>query len=205
MAPRSSPSRGEPLTYVPAPPPAPGSAPEEIVRATWDELQRLATLLGNPAPEPAPVPPVPLVGASAYGGDTINVAATATYSALFDNSPQMTYNQPANSFNPATAFYTVPADGVYSFIGVMYVNPLTGPATITTAHMRLGVFPTTGGNPTYTFQGAGNDSAPITVTVNLMLALKAGDLLAWYGGVVHPSKTGTVPVTCSMTIRREGN
>jgi hypothetical protein len=33
------------LEYVPGPPPAPGSTPEQITRAIWEELERIAAAM----------------------------------------------------------------------------------------------------------------------------------------------------------------
>jgi hypothetical protein len=35
----------ENLEYVPGPPPAPGSTPEQVTRAVWEELERIAAAL----------------------------------------------------------------------------------------------------------------------------------------------------------------
>lgn len=43
--PRPTPARDEPVTYTPGLPPAPGTPPEQITRAVWDELHRLASYL----------------------------------------------------------------------------------------------------------------------------------------------------------------
>lgn len=48
--PRTDTNRGNPLTYVPGPPPAPGSTPEQIIRAVWDELHRIAAFVVQSAP-----------------------------------------------------------------------------------------------------------------------------------------------------------
>lgn len=45
--------RSTPAPYVPGPPPAAGTTPEQITRAVWDELQRLSQYLASlelPAP-----------------------------------------------------------------------------------------------------------------------------------------------------------
>jgi hypothetical protein len=43
----------KPLPYTPGPPPVVGSSPEEIVRATWDEFNRIAHYLADPDTAPA--------------------------------------------------------------------------------------------------------------------------------------------------------
>lgn len=43
--PRPTPDRSEPVTYVPGPSPAPGTPPDQITRAVWDELHRLASYI----------------------------------------------------------------------------------------------------------------------------------------------------------------
>lgn len=45
--PRVDNNRGSPLTYKPGPIPAPGSTPEQISRAVWEELERLATYVAQ--------------------------------------------------------------------------------------------------------------------------------------------------------------
>lgn len=37
-----------PQPYMPYPPPVAGSTPEEITRAVWDELHRIAAYLADP-------------------------------------------------------------------------------------------------------------------------------------------------------------
>lgn len=38
-----------PVPYNPGPPPVVGSSTEEVIRATWDEFNRLAAYLADPA------------------------------------------------------------------------------------------------------------------------------------------------------------
>lgn len=39
--------RSTPVTYAPAPPPAPGTNIDAVTRATWEEFNRLAQFLGS--------------------------------------------------------------------------------------------------------------------------------------------------------------
>lgn len=41
----------QPIPYTPAPPPVPGTSQQDLTRAVWDELRRIAEALSNP---PAP-------------------------------------------------------------------------------------------------------------------------------------------------------
>lgn len=45
--PRPPKDYSQPVPYTPAPPPVAGSTPEEVIRATWDEFQRIAALLAD--------------------------------------------------------------------------------------------------------------------------------------------------------------
>lgn len=39
--------RSKPVTYTPAPPPAPGTNPEALTRAVWEEFNRIAQYLSS--------------------------------------------------------------------------------------------------------------------------------------------------------------
>lgn len=39
--------RTKPIPYTPAPPPQPGTPPDEVTRAVWEELRRIAQALGQ--------------------------------------------------------------------------------------------------------------------------------------------------------------
>lgn len=46
--PRPPKDYSKPQPYTPGPPPVATSSQEEVVRATWDEFNRIAALLGDP-------------------------------------------------------------------------------------------------------------------------------------------------------------
>jgi hypothetical protein len=42
--------RSKPLPYTPAPPPVAGARPEDVTRAVWDELRKIAEALAQAVP-----------------------------------------------------------------------------------------------------------------------------------------------------------
>jgi hypothetical protein len=47
--PRPPKDYSQPQPYTPAPPPVPTSTPQEIIRATWAEFDKIAAYLADPA------------------------------------------------------------------------------------------------------------------------------------------------------------
>lgn len=188
-------NRSLPLTYRPAPPPMPGSTPEEMIRATWEELQRISLSLSD-YDRP--------ISLSVRGGDVIAVGPTLVYNVILNASPVVLWQRPGAMFNSVTGIFTAPQEGLYLVLATLVSDPFPAPATRSyQVSLRLTHTPLGGVAVNYTFGGGGLDDQFVTATASILLPMQQGDTLGFGGAGQHPSKTGNNNVVVWANITRE--
>lgn len=193
--PRIDRNRSLPMPYRPNPPPVPSSAIEEILRATWAELERIATSFSD-LDRP--------LSFSATGADSIAVGATATYNVMLNDSPTVIWEQPGGTFNPATGVWTCSTEGLYTINASVVSVPFVAPATKSYSVLaRITRTPGVGAPVVYNFAGGGLDDQNVTAVGTVLVPMQQGDTLQLTAAGVHPTKVGTNNVTCYLNVTRE--
>jgi len=192
--PRMDNNRSLPQPYRPANPPAPGNDPGDVIRAVWDEFNRIASAMAD-LDRPLSV--------SVRNTDTITVGATASYSTMLNAAPVIDWEQPGGSFNSSTGVWTCAQEGLYQISAAVVSDPFPAPATKSySVSLRLTRTPLGAGAIDYLFGGGGLDDQFVTASALILLPLTQGDTIVLSAAGVHPTKTGTNTVRASMSIVR---
>lgn len=180
------------LPYIPGPPPTHDT--EQLTRATWEELYKIAqSLIDLDRP----------VSVAVRENIFLNVADPPVFLRLFqgDNPEWM---QPENFLDPATGIVTIPQSGLYSVQVVLRIPPFVSPnskdyyGAITTYYTPIN----TSIQTSWTDVSGGVDDFPITVTSSTLRPLYKGDELYFEAGVTHTQQTGTIETTSNLQIYR---
>lgn len=186
--PRIDRNRSLVIPYRPNPPPVPSSETPELVRATWEELTRIAASLSD-IDRP--------VSVAVSGVDSVAVGATATYSRLFDSAPSVEFEKPGGAFNAVSGVWTCPQDGLYQVTVNAELSPLSAPAQKSYVGLirRTLTHAAGGADSVVIYSGGGLDDQFLSVIGTRLLVLQQGDTLRYDGAATHPTKTGTVTFT----------
>lgn len=196
--PRLDRNRSLVIPYRPNPPPAPGTDLPQVTRAAWEEFARLATSLSDVE---RPV----CISVSAV--DSVSVAAAATYSRMFDNSPTIELEKPGGAFVTTSGIWTCPQEGIYQVTVNSEFSPLNAPAAKSyAAFVRLTHTHADGAPDTVRiYTGGGLDDQYVSVIGTRLQVLQQGDTLRWDGAATHPTTAGTVQVSSVFyAIRQAG-
>lgn len=196
--PRIDRNRSLVIPYRPNPPPEPSSTPQQITRAAWEEFTRIAAALADLDNA---------VSIEVSATDSVNVAASASFTRMLDNSPTIEVDNPGGTFAPLTGIWTCPADGLYLVTVNGEVAAMNAPAQKSyTAQIRRTWTHAAGGADTIaTYNGGGLDDQVVSVIGTRLLPMLQGDTLRYDVAAIHPTKIGTVSMTSVFyAIRQAG-
>lgn len=196
--PRTDRNRSLVIPYRPNPPPAPGSTPQEITRAAWEEFTRIAASLADLDNA---------VHVQVAATDSVNVAAAASFTRMLDNSPTIESAVPGGTFETTTGVWTCPADGLYIVTINGEVAPMNAPAqkSYTAQIRRTWTHAAGGADSVAIYNGGGLDDQVVSVIGTRLLPMLQGDTLRYDVAAIHPTKVGTVSMTSVFyAVRQSG-
>lgn len=189
-------SRGNstPQPYTPANPPYTDKA-QELSRATWEELYRIAERLIS----------IDVPAALAVNGqDVCSVEPTQVWNRLFDAAKAYDWQAPLGQMNDATGEWTCPQEGLYNIQGLIQVPAFPNPGDrLYVATIRVTIRPADG-SPDRVVIGtqSGNDAANMRMAVAVLRPLVRGDKMWMDLDITQENYTGSVTITSVLNIFR---
>lgn len=196
--PRTDRNRSLVIPYRPNPPPEPASQAPQITRAAWEEFTRIAASFADFDTA---------VSVQVSATDSVNVASTASFTRMFDNSPTVEVANPGGTFAPLTGIWTCPQEGLWLVTVNGEVAAMNAPAQKSyTAQIRRTWTHAAGGADTIAvYNGGGLDDQVVSVIGTRLLPMLQGDTLRYDVAAIHPTKTGTVSMTSVLyAVRQAG-
>ena len=192
----ATPGRGlTPSRYVPGNPPS--LQLNDIVRATWDELNKVSnSMLDIDAPV-----------SLALGTVETLVAATTppAWTRLFNGGEISNWEKPGGSFDHATGTYTVMFEGLYQVYTRISVPPLPSPQTKDyQVQLQVIVNYIQSGKPDSIFllEDGGLDSHYLTDQGQLLFAATKGDTVTVDGRLIRAAGSATMNCPAALEIFR---
>jgi len=187
----ASSDRSSVIPYAPANPPY-NPTPDNLCRATWDELYRLEQALRD-IDKPAAL--------AATCSEPIAVQAATVWDRLLNENVTFQWENPRGQLNPATGVWTCPQEGLYQIDAILESPPFPTPAAKQyTASIRVTVAGTS-----LIAQNSGEDTKPVRVSAAVMRPLNRGDTVTLDADLTHQNKTGTVTCFGVLNILRVGS
>lgn len=193
----ASSDRSTPIPYTPAPPPF-GADGQQLSRATWGELYRIAERFES-VDRPAAV--------AITGSKSIPVQAATVWTRLFTAPVAYEWQAPLGQFNDATGVWTCPQEGLYDLTIVIEVPafPQAG-NRIYTATLRTTLHYANGDpDKVVTSASGGPDEAPRRFSADFLRPLNKGDQLYFDLDLTEGTFTGNVTVFSVLNICRQGS
>ena len=192
----ASSDRSTPVPYSPAPPPF-GADGQQLSRATWDELYRIAERFES-IDRPAAL--------AVTSSKSCPIQAATVWTRLFNTGIVYEWQAPLGQFNDATGIWTCPQEGLYSVTVTIEIPAFPKPGQrLYTATLRTTGNPLAPGPDKVVLSKAGGpDEAPLRFSADFLRPLNKGDQLYFDLDLTEETFTGNVTVFSILNIVRQG-
>lgn len=189
--------RSTPIPYSPAPPPF-GDNTQQLSRATWDELYRIAERFES-IDRPA--------AASLTSSKSCPVQAATVWNRLFNSGVSFEWEAPQGQVATATGIWTCPQEGLYAITVVVEIPAFPNPGNrLYVATLRTTGHPVDGSpDKVLTSKAGGPDEAPLRFTADFLRPLNKGDQVWFDLDLTEESYTGNVTVFSVLNICRQAS
>jgi hypothetical protein len=193
----ASTDRSTSVPYSPANPPYTDKA-QDLSRATWDELYRIAERF-SAIEQPAAI--------AVTGTEVCTIQPAEVWQRLFDGTKIYDWERPGAQLDQATGVWTCPQEGLYLFNIVIEIPPFPSPGSrLYEATLRTTGRPAAGGADRIVFSKTGSpDEATMRLVASFLRPLYRGDEIWWDLDLTEEAYTGSVTVLSILSICRQAN